>query len=85
MQLQLLEVLGILLLLYLITQHFIPSIWPNQFEKNWLFKKNKPLDEKIEKLANRKSKLNNDILETKDELRANAEKVDRADKELDKL
>lgn len=79
------EILTVLLALLLISQILIPMIWPRDFEKWWLFKKSKPLDEKIQTLADRKGKLVNDILETKDELRAKAEQVDRADKELDSL
>ncbi len=80
-----LEFLGALLVIYLISQILIPAIWPRDFERNWIFKKKKPIDEKIQTLADKKGKLTNDIAETKQELRGEAEKIDKADKHLNEL
>ena len=80
-----LEFLGILFVLYLITQILIPAIWPTLFQKNWVFKKKKPIDETVKKLADKKALLNNDIAEVKKQTADEVAKINRANEDVNNL
>lgn len=82
---QFLELLGILFILYIITQIILPMIFPKDLERNWIFKKSKPIDEKIDEMANKKSRFNKEVDEVKGKIRNLSQKVDKADKDLDEI
>lgn len=62
--------------LYLVTQIFLPMILPENFEKNWLFKKKKPplpgtLNEKIETLEHQSTEFKKTVNEVSEESEKN--------------
>lgn len=84
------EFIGLLLVVYLATQIFLPAAMPKVFEYNWFFKdlfrkKKLPVDEQVEKLSNQRNLLNNKIEETKAEVESEVERAKKAQEELDKL
>lgn len=68
-----LEICFVLFLLYIITQLFLPAVFPKTFAMNWLFKKQpkaqpkvtgdaeENIEEKIDELHSRKSRLNAEV------------------------
>jgi hypothetical protein len=53
----------IVVLFYIVTQLFIPAIFPNIFEYNWIFKSDKG-KAKVDKLSDKKEVLSNEIDKT---------------------
>ncbi len=82
--LQFFDICVIVLVLLLITQVLIPSIWPKDFQKWWLFRKKKPID-KADDLINKKSLINNEIAEAKQKLLDEADNVNKAEEKINKL
>lgn len=84
------EFVGLLFIIYLATQIFLPAAMPKTFETNWFFKdlfrkKKLPISDKIEKLSNQKGLLTTQIEETKAQVDTEAEKARKAGEELEKL
>lgn len=82
---QFFELCVIVLILYLITQILIPAIWPKDFERNWLFKRKKRFDDKVQDLTEKKGNLNNQIAETKQKLMDEADRIANATKDIEKI
>ena len=80
-----LEFLFALFVLYLTTQQLLPAFLPTQFEKNWFFKRSKPIDEEVDAISTKKEALNNQIDEAKAKIDAEAEKVRKAEEQLKSL
>lgn len=80
-----LEFMLLILALYLITQIFLPAMWPSIFSYNWAFKKKKPIDDKITSIKNKKARLEGEVDEMKDEITGSLEKSKQAAKEVKKL
>ena len=80
-----LEFIGLLLILYIFTQQFLPAIMPSKLETNWFFKKKKPIDEKVQDISNKKELLDNQIDEVKSQIQIEADKVKKAEEKVNKL
>ena len=83
MALGLLELLAVLFILYLVTQIFLPLAFPSKFEKNWMFKSNKNIVDKVETLSNKKANLDSQIDEVINETEEKIKQAESA-KELAK-
>lgn len=74
----------ILFVLYLITQIFIPMLFPKQFDKNWLFKKRKPVQQTISEIKVKQENLDNKVKDVVTEVNNARSELDAAYEDLKK-
>lgn len=80
------ELLIVLFLIYISTQWFLPFIYPEQFEYNFLLKSLfKKKADRVEKLKQTKSLWQIEVEEAQKELKEKQEKITKAQDELKSL
>ncbi len=81
-----LEIIGVIVFLYLLTQVFLPLMFPSVFEINWLFKKNKStLKDKAKDLKQKKTDYVKAVDEVKKESKQYLEDAKQTNQEIKQL
>jgi len=82
-----LEICGALFVLYVFTQLFLPLLFPNSLEYNWIFKKDKTKDlgKKAEQLKQSKQNYLKEVNAVKTQSKIELEKAKQTEKELRNL